>query len=430
MRGYQQALKYLFEQLPMYHRIGQAAYKADLNTTLAFCAHLGNPQAQLRCIHVGGTNGKGSVSHMLAAILQSQGYKVGLYVSPHYRDFRERIKINGTYISEKAVVDFVASHRDFVATFQPSFFEWTVGMAFDYFAKEQVDVAVIEVGLGGRLDSTNVIQPILSVITNISFDHVQLLGNTLPLIAYEKAGIIKQGVPVVIGESNEETKPVFLEKAATMSAPISFASESLIAEREATLPMHQIWKIANKERCLYSGLALDATGDFQAYNIVTVLQAIAVIKEHNLLTISEQAIKNGLSNLRSLTNFIGRWQVVSTAPLTIFDSAHNEGGMRQTIGQLVNLPHKKLHIVIGFVNDKDVSHILTLLPTYATYYFAKADIPRGLSAEVLFDMAAKIGLIGKPYSSVRKAFAAAKRCADHDDIVFVGGSIFVVAEVV
>ena len=430
MRDYQSALDYLFAQLPMYHRVGAVAYKKDLTNTLAFCERLGNPQARLRCIHVGGTNGKGSVSHILAAILQAQGYRVGLYVSPHYRDFRERIKIDGEYIPKHVVIDFVAAHRDFVATFEPSFFEWTVAMAFDYFAKSGVDIAIIEVGLGGRLDSTNVISPILSIITNISFDHVQMLGDTLPLIAAEKAGIIKSGVPVVVGETNAATKPVFLAKAAEMNSDITFADQELVAEREGVLPQHQVWRIFRGRTCLWSGLVLDASGDYQRHNLLTVLQAVQVIWQHNLLTISEGAIRIGLSNLRKLTNFVGRWQVISDAPLVICDSAHNEGGLRPTFAQLMAIPHQKLHIVVGFVNDKDVSSILGLFPTSATYYFVKADIPRGLSATALCDLAATSGLIGKPYTSVRKGLAAAKRAAKVGDIVFVGGSIFVVAEVI
>jgi dihydrofolate synthase / folylpolyglutamate synthase len=432
---YSETIDYLYQSLPMFHRIGSAAFKKDLTNTLELCRVLDNPQTKFPSIHIAGTNGKGSSAHITAAILQSLGLKVGLYVSPHYRDFRERIKINGDYISKKAVIQFVEQNRADFERIQPSFFEMTVAMAFDYFANEQVDVAVIEVGLGGRLDSTNVISPMISVITNISFDHVDMLGDTLPLIAFEKAGIIKAKTPVVIGEEHAETKPVFQKKADEMNAPISFASQIFTLK-----PMQQdfdytTFQVFKNEKEVFDALKVNVGGDYQAKNVATVLQTFDVLKTlpfFNRFTegVVDKAIEDGCLNLTVLTKFIGRWQVIGREPTILCDSAHNEGGLTLSMEQLNGLTFNKLHIVLGVVKDKDISKMLQLLPTEATYYFAKADIPRGLEAEILRGTAAEVGRHGKAYKSVRRALAAAKRSAISEDLIYVGGSIFVLAEVI
>ena len=432
---YSETIDYLYQSLPMFHRIGSAAFKKDLTNTLELCRVLDNPQTKFPAIHIAGTNGKGSTAHITAAILQSLGLKVGLYVSPHYRDFRERIKINGDYISKKAVVRFVEQNRTDFERIQPSFFEMTVAMAFDYFANEKVDVAVIEVGLGGRFDSTNVIAPMLSVITNISFDHVDMLGDTLPLIAFEKAGIIKSKTPVVIGEEHAETKPVFQKKATEMNAPISFASQIFTlkpTEQDFDYTTFQVFK---NGQLVFDALKVNVGGDYQAKNVATVLQTFEILKTLPFLNrftagVIQKAIQDGCLNLTTLTKFIGRWQVIGREPTILCDSAHNEGGLTLSMKQLNRLIFNKLHIVLGVVRDKDISKMLQLLPTEATYYFAKADIPRGLDAEILRGTAAQVGRHGKAYTSVRRALAAAKRCATSEDLIYVGGSIFVLAEVI
>ncbi|MDZ7876611.1 MAG: folylpolyglutamate synthase/dihydrofolate synthase family protein [Saprospiraceae bacterium] len=438
---YSETLTYLYQSLPMFTRIGTAAFKKDLTNTLALVDVLDNPHLKFPQIHIGGTNGKGSTAHITAAILQSMGLKVGLYVSPHYRDFRERIKINGEYISKKAVVQFVERNRPHFESIQPSFFEMTVAMAFDYFATEGVDIAVIEVGLGGRFDSTNIISPLMSVITNISFDHMDMLGNTLPLIAFEKAGIIKAHTPVVIGEEQEETKLVFEQKAAQMNAPISFASQIFEVK-----PIHQdfdytTFQVFKQNKLVHEALKVNVGGDYQAKNVATVLQVFEIFKDlqasgkfktDSVLTtdVIDQAVQNGLLNLTSLTNFIGRWQVIGREPIILCDSAHNEGGLILAMNQLNSLVFNKLHIVLGVVKDKDISKMLYILPPNATYYFAKADIPRGLDADILRGMAEVTGRRGKAYKSVRQALAAAKKSAKKEDLIYVGGSIFVLAEVI
>ncbi len=440
---YGETLDYLFAQLPMYHRIGPAAYKNDLTNTLKLCAHLGNPERKFPSIHVAGTNGKGSVSHMLASVLQAAGYKTGLYISPHYKDFRERIKINGEYIPRRQVIDFVEVNRSAIEEIQPSFFEMTVGMAFDFFAREGVDIAVVEVGLGGRLDSTNVIMPLVSVITNISFDHTALLGNTLPKIAGEKAGIIKPGVPVVIGETQPETMPVFREKAAAAGAALFVADENfrvvecavnlLIMSQLAAGQIH--FDVFKQGKIFLGNLELDAAGSFQAKNLTTALQTIEVLKSQiggklNFeKTLTEAALRTGLAEIRARTNFMGRWQTLGQNPLLLADSAHNEAGLREAFSKIKSLNFKHLHLVTGFVNDKDVRGVLPLFPKNARYYFAKADIPRGLPAGELRDLAAEFGLHGKAYSSVKNALRAARRAAGVEDLVLVIGSIFVVGEV-
>lgn len=427
---FQNTLTYLYEQLPMFQRIGPAAFKKDLGNIIALLDALGNPQQQFKAIHIGGTNGKGSVAHMLSAVLQARGYKVGLYISPHYRDFRERIKVNGTYISKRSVIDFVADKQALIERVRPSFFEITVAMAFVHFQQQKVDVAIVEVGLGGRLDSTNVLQPLLSVITNISLDHQQFLGDTLPEIAGEKAGIIKPGIPVVIGETHPATKTVFLDKAKSCQAPITFADQIWKAECIDTDLTHSFYRVFRKEQIVYQRLSVNLQGDYQRYNLQTALEAIAILRERTDLDITEEALLLGFLNLKSLTRFIGRWQLLGEHPTILADSAHNEGGLRLVLQQLQTLPYQHLHIVMGTVNDKTVEKVLGLFPEEARYYFAKADVPRGMDAKTLQQKAAAFGLTGRAYSSVRNALKAAKRYAQPDDLIYVGGSIFVVAEVV
>ncbi len=407
----------------MYQRIGAPAFKKDLGNTLALCAHLGNPHERFRSIHVAGTNGKGSVSHMLAAIAQAAGLKTGLYISPHYKDFRERIKINGRYIPRPDVIRFVEQHREAIERIEPSFFELTVAMAFDHFARQKVDIAVIEVGLGGRLDSTNVITPLLSVITNISFDHMDMLGHTLPLIAGEKAGIIKPGVPVVVGESNPETAPVFIQKAQQNGADIYFADQRIrLQERTPSTAAHTVFDVDLGDRSL-AGLHVNAAGPYLPANLTTVLEAW-----RHLPFLPETALRNGLENLQALTRYIGRWQFIGERPDVLVDSAHNEAGLRSVFTRVATLPYPHLHIVFGTVNDKDLSKALPLLPPNARYYFAKADIPRGLDATILQKKASEYGLSGRSYRSVKAALRAARRNARPEDLVLVTGSVFVVAE--
>ncbi len=428
---YRQTLNYLYSQLPMYQRIGAAAYKKDLTNTLALCAHLGNPERSLKTIHVAGTNGKGSVCHFLAAILQAAGYKVGLYVSPHYVDFRERIKINGQYIPKRQVTRFVEQHRSFLDELKPSFFEMTVGLAFDHFRREQVDFAVIETGLGGRLDSTNVITPLLSIITNISWDHMALLGNTLPLIAAEKAGIIKPNVPVIIGEYQEAVFDVFVKKAKEVGAgkpihgwePRNMRLFDVLRLRQILPTIHA------RHASLPSGWSQP---DWLLHNLKTVLTAVEVLNEKVLppqSQITDDQVIFGMTHLKELVRYMGRWQVIAQEPTILCDSAHNDAGLRYLWSRVAELSYERLFVVCGFANDKDLSGVLPLFPKHARYCFAKANIPRGLSAEVLQTEAAKHGLNGKAYSTVNRALAAARAQADARDLIIVTGSIFVLGEV-
>jgi dihydrofolate synthase / folylpolyglutamate synthase len=433
---YAATLEYLYTQLPMFQRIGDAAFKKDLTNTLWLCELLGQPQNNYPSIHIAGTNGKGSTAHLLSAVMQAQGRKVGVYTSPHYRDFRERIKIGRDYITEQEVTDFVVRYREKFEEIQPSFFEITVAMAFDHFARHAVEVAIIETGLGGRLDSTNVITPILSIITNISFDHQQFLGDTLPLIAGEKAGIIKANVPVVIGETHPETAPVFIEKAAAMNAPITFADAVYRAETYETSILtpakHDIFSLAaneNLEKIHLPNLTVGLVGAYQAKNIVTVLAAIDRLNDLGW-AISEAQIRLAFAQVVALSGIMGRWQLVRERPLTLVDSAHNEGGIKFLVEELAKIPHARLHFVVGMVRDKDQNKVLQLLPKTATYYFCAPDIPRKLPAENLQSLAAAHSLSGKAYASVAEALAAATEAAADEDLVFVGGSIFVVAEVI
>lgn len=425
---YKETLDYLYSQLPMFQRLGAAAFKKDLNNIRALCEFLGNPQDKFPTIHVAGTNGKGSTCYMLAAILQAHGYKTGLYVSPHYKDFRERARIDGTYVSKKFVVEFTERIKPMIEKIQPSFFEITVALAFEYFAQSRVNVAVVEVGMGGRLDSTNIITPLVSVITNISYDHMQFLGNTLPEIAGEKAGIIKPGVPVVIGETQAETRPVFDARAAEMQASIVYADQHFeTAIRDQSLT-HTVFDIKQDGKLKYKNLIVNVHADYQAKNLQTALQTVEVLK--NQFSFEEDKIRAGLYDLKKRTRFIGRWQLLSESPVILADSAHNEGGLQLAMQQLSKIPHLNLHFVLGVVNDKDLGKMLSMLPRSARYYFAKANIPRGLDAKELQEKAAVAGLEGKVYTSVKNALRAAKRQATPDDLIYVGGSIFVVAEVV
>ncbi|MEO6314727.1 MAG: folylpolyglutamate synthase/dihydrofolate synthase family protein [Chitinophagaceae bacterium] len=425
---YQQTLDYLFTKLPMYSRIGAAAFKADLTNTIALCEALGNPQRKLKCIHVAGTNGKGSTSHMLAAILQSAGYKTGLYTSPHLKDFRERIKLDGEMIREDFVVDFVERITPLIISIEPSFFEITVAMAFDYFVQESVEVAVIEVGLGGRLDSTNIINPVLSVITNIGWDHMNMLGDTLEKIAFEKAGIIKPGVTVVLGETTPATKVVFVAKAAQEGAPLQFASEQLYVtdwHEETRSLLVTVAEKRNDERADYE---LDLQGIYQLKNILTVLSAVKTLQQQGW-TIPQAAIVKGLAHTKKMTGFYGRWDIVHREPLLVLDVGHNEDGMRQIAEQIEITDHEDLHIIIGLVKDKEVDKVLSLLPRQAIYYFTKAQIPRALPEDQLAEKAAALELNGTHYPDVNTALKKALAHAKKKDLVLVCGSVFLVGEV-
>ncbi len=426
---YKQTLDYLYQQLPMFHRIGAAAYKGDLNNTLDICRLLNHPETKFKSVHVAGTNGKGSTSHMLAAILQTAGYKTGLYTSPHLKDFRERIRINGKMIDEKEVVQFVEEFKNDFDIIQPSFFEWTVGLAFNYFANEKVDIAVIETGLGGRLDSTNVITPLLSVITNIGWDHVQLLGDTLEKIAVEKAGIIKPNMPVVIGERQGEVEKVFRDKATETKSAIVFADEQLRAVTNAQLNHNFLsLNIFANDEVLFKNLELDLTGNYQLKNVLPVLESVFKLRNSGF-TIADEHICNALKNVKGLTGLMGRWQFLSQEPLIICDVAHNVDGIRYVVEQIRQTAHKHLHVVFGVVNDKDCSGILKLLPENANYYFCKANIPRAMNADELKIMAEKFSLHGRVFPSVKEALYEAQKNAEENDLVFIGGSTFVIAEV-
>ena len=424
---YKETLDYLYSQLPMYSRIGAPAYKPDLTNTIKLCAAIGNPYEKFRSIHIAGTNGKGSTSHMLAAILQTAGYKTGLYTSPHLKDFRERIRINGEMIPEQTVGDFVEHNKNEFEKIQPSFFEMTVALAFDYFAKEKVDIAVIETGLGGRLDSTNVITPVLSIITNISFDHKDMLGDTLEKIAGEKAGIIKKNIPVVIGESHPETKMVFLDKAKEMNAPIFFADENYkIKESKPVGDKLHVTIFKGLQPFLYD-LVLDLPGLYQEKNICTVLQAVEELRKLHI-SISKQTIRKAVKKVKTLTGLRGRWDVLSQHPLIIADVGHNEGGFKEIFEQLRRQKFTHLHFVIGFVKEKNLDEILPLFPKDASYYLCCPDIPRGLDVNSLKEKTDRFFLKSSTFSSVKLALEGAKNEALPDDLIYIGGSTFVVAE--
>ncbi|MCU0358564.1 MAG: bifunctional folylpolyglutamate synthase/dihydrofolate synthase [Cyclobacteriaceae bacterium] len=423
LQTFAEALNYLYGNLPMFQKVGTAAYKKDLTNALALCNVLGNPQDKLRTIHVAGTNGKGSTSHMMASILQSAGYKTGLYTSPHLKSFTERIRVNGQEIEQQFVVDFTNRMMAECEAIKPSFFEITVAMAFDYFVKQQVDVAVIEVGLGGRLDSTNIINPILSLITNIGYDHMDILGNTLPEIAFEKAGIIKQNVPVVITERQTEVERVFKDTAALRNAPLVFAGDHWHCQWNSNATL----RVSRGKDIIWDSMTTALKGNYQLKNIPGVLMSIQILNDLGW-KIEQHHISEGIEHTTELTGLKGRWQVLSHQPLIICDTAHNESGVREVMSQLITLPHKQLYIIWGMVKDKDRKDILALLPKSANYYFCQASIPRALNAFKLAEEASAIGLSGKVVPDVNEALAQAKIVAGTEDIIFTGGSTFIVAE--
>ena len=404
--NYKETLDWMFNKLPLYQMQGASAYRKDITNTVLLANHLGNPENHLKCIHVAGTNGKGSTSHLLASVLQEAGYKVGLYTSPHLKDYRERITINGKPISEKYVCDFINKNKSFFEANELSFFEMSVGLAFEYFVNEKTDINIIEVGMGGRLDSTNIIIPLISVITNIGLDHTQFLGNTLEAIAFEKAGIIKSNIPVVIGEYVAATRTVFLDKAVSTSSEIYFASDLVQEDYPSAL-----------------------LGDYQIHNKKTVLQTIKVLQEKQLLTISNNDIKKGFLNVIKNTNLQGRWQQLGENPKVICDTAHNAHGLSIVLNQLKKEQFEQLHIVLGVVNDKDLEEILPLFPKNAIYYFCKPNIPRGLDAAILSIKATEFNLVGEIYNSVSNAYQSAIKNASPKDLIYIGGSTFVVSEI-
>ena len=425
--NYQQAINWLYNATPMFQQTGSSAYKEGLENTLALDKRFDYPHRNYKTLHVGGTNGKGSTSHLLASILQQAGYNTGLYTSPHLIDFRERIRINGQCIPEDFVTHFVEKNRNFFESIQPSFFEVTTSLAFLYFASQQIDVAVIEVGLGGRLDCTNIITPDLSIITNISFDHTSLLGNTLEQIASEKVGIIKPGIPVIIGEKNPETDPVFVQKAQECQSPLYFAEEEQPVLKSARCTVRGIregWKLTTKN---YGTIEDELGGLVQIKNATTVLCAIDRLREQGYV-IPIKAVQEGFATVIETTGLQGRWQIIQTHPKIILDTGHNAGGMEYIVQQLLSEKYNRLHFIIGMVNDKDVSSVLKLLPKKATYYFTQASVARALNAGELARKAWEAGLEGSPFASVKEALDRAKNNASPDDLIFVGGSTFVVAD--
>ena len=425
---YHQTIEYLFTRLPMFSRIGINAIKKDITNTVLLCGSLGNPHEKFRSVHIAGTNGKGSVSHMLAAIFQTAGFKTGLYTSPHLRDFRERIRINGEMIPTQAIVDFVKKMQPEIEELNPSFFEITVAMAFDFFARENVDIAIVEVGLGGRLDSTNIITPELSVITNISWDHMNVLGDTLEKIAYEKAGIIKQNIPVIIGESSSDTKKIFEETALSKAAPIVFADQVRYVSNwkyEKTYLSVEIANLVKDEHHVYS---LDLTGYYQTKNLVTVLEAVMQLRAKDW-KISQTHVEKALQHVKKITGLHGRWEIISQHPMIALDVGHNVEGIKQIVAQIELTDYKELHIIIGMVKDKEIENILALLPKEASYYFTRAEIPRAVPEMELSDKGNKLGLQGNHYADVNSALQAALHQAAKEDLILVCGSVFVVGEV-
>jgi len=460
--NYQETLEYLFNELPMFQRVGASAFRKDLKNTILLCDHLGNPERKFKSIHVAGTNGKGSSSHSLAAIFQIAGYKTGLYTSPHLKSFTERIRINGQEISPELVVQFVKENKSFLDELKPSFFEMTVGMAFWHFVQEEVDIAIIEVGMGGNFDSTNIITPELSLITNIGYDHMQFLGDTLPLIAGEKAGIIKDNVPVVISETHAETKDVFIKKAKHMNAPITFADEKWKARKVAEEDGKAKYKVENCDSKLNLtdesnwsvekqstatdvsnrsvetqttaknentfDLTFGLNGNYQRYNLPGILESVN--KMRNLgWGLPEEAVLEGLKNVTELTGLKGRWQTLSANPTVICDTGHNEAGFREVLSQLQTYTFTKLWLVLGMVQDKDISKVLSMLPKTANYVFCEAKLPRALPADQMAEKALFYGLTGEIIPDINEALAFARKNAGEDDLIFVGGSTFVVAEI-
>jgi len=426
--NYLQTIEYLFTRLPMFSRIGADAIKKDITNTVQLCESLGNPQSKFKSVHIAGTNGKGSVSHMLAAIFQIAGYKTGLYTSPHLKDFRERIRINGEMISKEFIVDFVQRMQPEVEEMNPSFFEITVAMAFDYFEKEKVDIAIVEVGLGGRLDSTNIITPELSVITNISWDHMNILGDTLEKIAYEKAGIIKNNIPVIIGETSLDTKHIFEQVGLSQNAPIIFADRVRYASGWDYENTHLAVEIANLVRDEHHIYYLDLTGHYQTRNLVTVLEAISQLQLKEW-KISLAHVEKALKQVKKLTGLHGRWEIIHQHPMTVLDVGHNVEGIKQIVAQVEITDYKDLHIIMGMVKDKDIENVLALLPKDASYYFTRASIPRAIPELELAQRGKKIGLQGNHYPNVNLAIQEARHRASNEDLILVCGSVFVVGEV-
>lgn len=426
---YAQTIDFLFTRLPMFSRIGAAAIRKDLTNTYALCKQLDNPHTKFKSVHVAGTNGKGSTSHMLASIFQSAGYKTGLYTSPHLHDFRERIRVNGVVIPEQCVIDFTKYIEPYINSIEPSFFEITVAMAFDFFAREKVDIAIIEVGLGGRLDSTNIIMPELSVITNIGFDHMNLLGNTLEAIAKEKAGIIKKNIPVVIGEVLPETKPVFEQIASEQTAPLYFSRKHRYVSDWKYERYHSIVTVTNNRTNEQETYSLDLPGYYQNKNLLTVLEAVEQLQRLGW-QINQKHIKTGLAQTKKSTGLRARWEQIHTHPDIILDVAHNEDGIKQLLAQVELTDHHQLHIVLGMVKDKEVEKVLSLLPKEAYYYFTRAHIPRALQEDKLAALAQSIGLTGKQYADVTTAVKAAKANAHTKDLILVCGSVFLVGELI
>ncbi|MCK9154947.1 MAG: bifunctional folylpolyglutamate synthase/dihydrofolate synthase [Paludibacteraceae bacterium] len=425
--NYSETLEFIYNRLPLFQMVGSAAYKEGIDGMIEFDNHIGNPHKAFKCIHVGGTNGKGSVSHTIASVLQASGYKVGLFTSPHLKDFRERIRVNGEPVPEQFVIDFVEKHKDYFDVIYPSFFEVNVAMAFDYFKKQKVDVAVVEVGLGGRLDSTNIITPVLSVITNISIDHINILGNTLQAIAQEKAGIIKKGIPAIVGEFLPETKDVFINKAVEVGTDLEFVEDKtecqFIGTNNTDGTPRQIFEI-NGDR-----ISTPLLGSYQKKNMPTAWFAVKRLQKLGF-KITDESLHEGFANTIKLTGLQGRWQRLQENPTVICDTGHNIAGISYISKQLQETPHKTLRIIYGMVNDKDIDHILPILPKNAVYYFTKASIKRALPETELREKARKCGLDGKCFATVKEALETAKKEADKDDLLFVGGSTFVVAEVI
>jgi len=425
---YAETINYLYTRLPMFSRVGASAFKKDLTNTLALCEALGNPHKTFKSIHIAGTNGKGSTSHMLAAILQTAGYKTGLYTSPHLHDFRERIRINGSMVPESYVVEFANRVKFLIESIEPSFFEVTVAMAFSYFADEQVDIAVVEVGLGGRLDSTNIITPEVSVITNIGWDHTNLLGNTLEEIAAEKAGIIKHRLPVVIGESTKETKPVFINRANETQSPITFADHVRYVDDWKHQKMNATAEVVEVHGNIKNNYTLDLPGIYQSKNLITVLAAVDQLRKKGW-DIPDRAVKESLQKVKKLTGLHGRWEMIRPEPMVVLDVAHNEDGMRQVIEQLELSDFHHLHVVIGMVKDKEIDKVLALLPKHAQYYFTRARIPRALPEDELASRGIQQGLKGESFPDVSSALDKALFNAQPEDMILVCGSVFVVGEV-
>ena len=428
MNSYEKTCEWLFSQLPMYQRQGKAAYKENLDNTEKLDTYFKHPHNSFQSVHIGGTNGKGSVSHMLAVIMQQAGYKVGLYTSPHLLDFRERIRVNGEMIPKKEVVQWVKLHEGILEELKPSFFEMTVAMAFDFFSRSDVDIAIVEVGMGGRLDSTNILNPVLSIITNISMDHVEFLGDTLGKIAIEKAGIIKPRIPVLLGDENKESYEAIENIAKKRNSPLYSAQRFFqVPYSVITDDGYQYFNVRQGRKFIYPGLKSDLTGIVQRKNLPMVLEAVEILR-HNRFEISEEAVYKGVERVKSLSGLHGRWEFVSKKPAMVLDTAHNQAGIKEVIRQLDETRFKKLHVVFGVVNDKHIDHVLRQLPADGNYYFTRAKIPRALDEKLLGAKAAYYGLGGKIFASVNEAVEAAKKAAGKEDLILITGSTFIVAE--